>query len=1039
MRRLWLRILAAILLVMCGVLPNGQPASAAAAWDSPLSLSTENGFLGVRYGGGEWLAMGMSNTIAVSTDGGSNWNVYYPSGGVNEWTDAVYNGSGWVMVGTGGKIFTTKGSLAATKGNWTQRTSGATVNLWGIAFNGSRYVAVGDGGRVLYSDDQVNWTQGIMPGTGNLTGIVWSNDRYVAVSDSGNVYVSLDGAMWTKPYTATAPLYGVTYGNNMFVAVGAQVSAVSSDGGTWASGTATGNLTSVTYTNDQFVAAAEGGHIFSSADGKTWTDTGSASTTQDLLAVQYAAEQKRTITVGGDATTAVIRMQEENNSDLYKLTLSAGTLTPAFKPEIPAYTAAVTSDVTEITVTPTAQSSKATLQLKINGGSFAATASGVPSVKLPLDVGSNTIVVRVTAGDGVTFTDYTITVNRERPNYPPTAISLSNAVVAENEPAGKVIGTLGATDPDPGETFTYELKGTDASAFLIVGNMLNTKQPFDYETKPSYSIIIVVKDGKGAAFEQPFTITVTNVNEPPTVSNATKTGAEDQTTVFAVTDFGSYFVDADQGDSLKMLKILSLPANGKLKLNGVDVTVNQEVPAGQIATLQFVPNENWSGTTTFDWNASDGTFYASTQATMTLVLSEINDLPVVENSARSGMEDQAIAFGLNDFANYYKDIESALSKVQITGVPDNGKLLLTGTQVTLNQEIAASDLSKLVYLPNPNWYGEDRFGWKGSDGTDYSANSASVTLTISAVNDPPTVKNSSKTGVEDAELPLTAADFSGNYEDVEIDGLTKVQIVSLPAHAALKLDGVIVSANQEILANDLDKLRIVPDQDWNGTTGLDWKGHDGNSYSTVAATMSITITSLPDLPLVQNGAVDGQEDTDLVLGAGPFQQNYSDADGESLTKVMMVTLPENGGLTLNGVPVTAGMEIDTADLAQLKYTPAADFHGNDSIRWKGHDGTGFSTDAATMTLRIAAVNDLPSVIDSSMNGNEDEPIIFAESDFAKAFIDVDKDQLAKVQIVTLPVNGSLQLNGTDLLANAEIDAADLHKLAYVPDAEWYGA
>ncbi|OAI52677.1 hypothetical protein AYO47_01160 [Planctomyces sp. SCGC AG-212-M04] len=77
-------------------------------------------------------------------------------------------------------------------------------------------------------------------------------------------------------------------------------------------------------------------------------------------------------------------------------------------------------------------------------------------------------------------------------NLAPTGIALSNATVAENSAVGTVVGTLSGIDADGDESFTYELVSGDGDddnvAFQIVGNELQAKAVFDYESKASYTI-----------------------------------------------------------------------------------------------------------------------------------------------------------------------------------------------------------------------------------------------------------------------------------------------------------------------------------------------------------------------------------------------------------------------------------------------------------------------------------------------------------------------------------------------------------------------
>src|SRR5205814_666264 len=85
------------------------------------------------------------------------------------------------------------------------------------------------------------------------------------------------------------------------------------------------------------------------------------------------------------------------NADLSGLAIGTGTLSPAFAAGTISYTDSVGFGTSSVTVTPTVAESHATVQVRVNGASFAAVASGSPSGPLALNVGANTVDVKVTA------------------------------------------------------------------------------------------------------------------------------------------------------------------------------------------------------------------------------------------------------------------------------------------------------------------------------------------------------------------------------------------------------------------------------------------------------------------------------------------------------------------------------------------------------------------------------------------------------------------------------------------------------------------
>jgi autotransporter-associated beta strand protein len=131
---------------------------------------------------------------------------------------------------------------------------------------------------------------------------------------------------------------------------------------------------------------------------------------------------------------------------------------------------------------------------------------------------SYAITVSVPQGNSVS---YTLSVTNVDESTAPTDVLLSPTSIAENQPAGTTVGTLSTTDPDSGDTFTYSLVAgtgsTDNAAFTIIGNQLKSAVSYDFETKNSYSIRVRSTDAGGLFTEKTLTISVTNVNEPPSV------------------------------------------------------------------------------------------------------------------------------------------------------------------------------------------------------------------------------------------------------------------------------------------------------------------------------------------------------------------------------------------------------------------------------------------------------------------------------------------------------------------------------------------
>ena len=106
--------------------------------------------------------------------------------------------------------------------------------------------------------------------------------------------------------------------------------------------------------------------------------------------------------------SVTVTREGSNNADLANLSLSAGSLSPAFSSGQASYVATVASSVSSIALTPTTDDANATVTVD-----NVAVTSGVATAPIALNFGSNTIAVRVTAEDGTTSNTYTVEVTRE--------------------------------------------------------------------------------------------------------------------------------------------------------------------------------------------------------------------------------------------------------------------------------------------------------------------------------------------------------------------------------------------------------------------------------------------------------------------------------------------------------------------------------------------------------------------------------------------------------------------------------------------------
>src|SRR5262249_43493972 len=140
----------------------------------------------------------------------------------------------------------------------------------------------------------------------------------------------------------------------------------------------------------------------------------------------------------------------------------------------------------------------------------------------------------------------------------------------------------------------------------------------------------------------------------------------------------------------------------------------------------------------------------------------------------------------------------------------------------------------------------------------------------------------------------------------------------------------------------------TPDTNYYSSSAADsftYRVTDGQSTSGLA-TVAIWVTAVNDRPIAGSNLYNMAEDGSLTIAAPGVLANDSDVEGSPLTiSFESYDAPAHGTVTLN-------------QDGSFIYTPAANFHGIDSFRYRVYD-SGSSSNDARVVINVAAVNDGP--------------------------------------------------------------------------------
>jgi VCBS repeat-containing protein len=553
----------------------------------------------------------------------------------------------------------------------------------------------------------------------------------------------------------------------------------------------------------------------------------------------------------------------------------------------------------------------------------------------------------------------TVTLTITAVNDNPTATD-DVATVAEDS-LSTVIAVLTNDSilPDAGETLVVTVVGaaTHGTAALVSGQVQYTPTA-NYFGADSFSYTI--SDGNGGTATATVNITVTAVNDAP-VANADTYTVQSGTTL-SPTAPGVLANDTDVDTSAANLTAqlgATNVAHGALTLNAN-------------GSFTYTANTGFAGTDTFTYRVNDGQAVngLSAEATVTItVTAQANTAPVAVTDSYNTNEDAALvvnaASGVlaNDTDT---DAGTTLTAVLVSG-PTHGALLLN------------SDGS-FTYTPGANYNGPDSFSYKANDGAQDSL-SATVTLTITAVNDNPTATDDGATVAEDSTNTVIAV-------------LTNDSI--LPDAGETLVVTVVGAATHGTAALVSGQVQYTPTANYFGADSFSYTISDGNG-GTATATVNITVTPVNDAPVFTSPAVTTATEGQLYT----YDANATDADLPVQTLVFSLLT------SLDGMTINAGTGV-------INWTPTAAQVGSQTVIVGVTDGVIEGPVTQTFTILVSPAqqgNRNPDAVDDTATTKKNQQVAVNVLANDK---DPDGDALT-ITAVTNPQHGRIEIQGPCLV------------------------
>ncbi|MEM8910240.1 MAG: Ig-like domain-containing protein [Planctomycetota bacterium] len=603
-----------------------------------------------------------------------------------------------------------------------------------------------------------------------------------------------------------------------------------------------------------------------------------------------------------------------------------------------------------VTGVPTTTTAGGTLTPQMdNGGAVI----GYDYVPFPDFAGQDSFVYQVSDGDANNTTPATVLFDVLPVNDAPILGAVSNvfreedpgAVVEPNWITSVEVGPAGALDElnglngTPAQTidryeFTF-VSGTPGlfdTSIVPDGLSVNANGDLLFTVNDDISgaavfDVVAVDDGPSDAVNgdvdtsapQRFTITVGDVNDPPSFTNLGQVDVPE--------DSGAY-------DELWAENITpGSPAeisDGQTVSFDVTVPVEQQVLFTQQPTidsngqLRFELAPDATGTATITVVARDSVdppAFSEAQ-TLTIVIENDDDSPMPVEDAFTTSEDVTLTFTIGDLLSNDVDLDpgDVLTFVPIGGTDVNGSTVITtteGARVTITGETIEYEplTSNSLQQLRPGQTAADTFtyGVVDSDGEDVIP-TAIVTLNVEGRNDAP-LANPDGFFIE-GDGPTTIAP---QLNDTDVDGV-------------IDPDSLIVTVEPQFgtLAENNGVLTYLPGPNFTGLDTFQYTIADDLGQASEAGVVSLY--SQPAAGDIMVGtSVDRSTDVDV---SGFFPAGIP----LDTSSILIVEDPDNGMVELvNG---------------ELVYTPDTDYTGPDSFVFTIADQDGNRSDPTTVNLNI---------------------------------------------------------------------------------------
>ncbi len=255
----------------------------------------------------------------------------------------------------------------------------------------------------------------------------------------------------------------------------------------------------------------------------------------------------------------------------------------------------------------------------------------------------------------------------------------------------------------------------------------------------------------------------------------------------------------------------------------------------------------------------------------------------------------------------------------------------------------------VTFTPTGTFSGTATLGYRVNDNSGGTSNTATISITVSSVNDPPAANNDAATTNEDVAVTLNVV-----ANDTDEDGTIANASVDLNPDVAGP-NNSITTAQGTFTVNTSGVVTYSPVANFNGTASTTYTVQDNGGLTSNEATITITVNPVNDPPAAVNDALSTAEDDVATVN---IISNDSDIDGT----IDLTTIDLNPALAgiQTSQTVAGGSFVANTTNGVVTFTPTTNFSGTFNLPYRVSDNLGAVSNTAQIAVTITPVNDPPS-------------------------------------------------------------------------------